>query len=78
MSLQQDVTYLRVEASTPSDIEKAICNLRGKQMYAEKISIDNGINYKTIVLKAFDNGFYLLEIKVGEELIRTKLIKNDQ
>jgi trimeric autotransporter adhesin len=71
-----DIVTLNVSASKKSDAVLTIVNAAGQQVYFRKITLESGANTIAINdLQRLSKGLYVLQIQLGGEVLKHKLIK---
>lgn len=65
-----------LDAIHQSEVEVRIIDLVGKTIYNNVLKFDQGFSTRTIDLMKFDDGIYLIEVKIDQEKYTGKIIIN--
>jgi len=72
----RDIVNVQAEVSLASNVDLTVMDMLGNKLIERTELLPVGpFNYK-LDLSKFANGIYILEIRSGDEVVSTKLIKN--
>lgn len=72
----EDAFNLKILTATPNDYELKVFNTIGAVVYADNGNFSNGKHLLNIPIKE-NSGLYLIQIRIGNELITKKIMKHE-
>jgi hypothetical protein len=72
----QDILNVKFQSENTAAAELKVCDILGRTLYTEKITMATGLNHFTLNLADFENGLLLICLTTRNGSVSKKMVKN--